>query len=126
MEQYARTQPAESQQARAARQPGSVQVLHSESRVLLVLTGEAAASMDAQMVEAVHDVADRDLPIDLETRQVTFIDSSAIALLVYLAHRVPHPMRFIQPSEPVRFLMDITQLDEQAEVLDHDPGFDGA
>jgi len=120
------THPAESELARAARHPGSVQVLHSGSRVRLVLTGEVDASMNAQMVEAVHDVADRDLPIDVETRQVTFIDSSAIALLVYLAHRVPHPMRFIQPSEPVRFLMDITQLDEQAEVLDHDPGFDGA
>lgn len=120
------TYPAGSEQAQDARTPGSVEVIGSAARVRLVLAGEVDASMNAQMVEAVNDVADRGVPIDVDTRDVTFIDSSVIALLVYLASRVAQPIRFIQPSEPVRFLMDITQLDEQVDVLDHDPGPDEA
>lgn len=118
------TYPAGSDQLRAARHPGALEVLEAGSRVRLVLTGEVDASMNSLMVDAVNDVADRGLPIDVDTREVTFIDSAAIALLMYLSVRVPQRMRFIQPSDPVRFLMEITGLEDQVDILEYDPRLD--
>ena len=57
-------------------------------------------------------------PIEIDTLAVSFVDSTVIAVFAALAHRQPGRLRFINPSESVRFLLDLTQLAQIIEVID--------
>lgn len=104
-------------------QGGSVSVLSSPFRVLLVFSGQMDGSLNAELADAVTKAQQQGLPVDVDTRAVTFMDSSVIAMVAYLVYRLPHRVRFIQPPQLVRFLLEVTNIGELVDVLDHDPGF---
>jgi anti-sigma B factor antagonist len=105
--------------------PGSSAVLTSATRVRLVLAGEVDISMNDELMEASSELEQIGLPIDVDVRNVTFMDSSVIAVLARLTHRVPAQLRIIEPPDVVRFLLEVTKIGELVEVLEVDPGFPG-
>ncbi|MFD1504958.1 STAS domain-containing protein [Georgenia yuyongxinii] len=105
--------------------PGSAAVLTSATQARLVLAGEVDVSMNDELMEASTELEQTGLPIDVDVRHVTFMDSSVIAVLARLTHRVPSRLRLIEPPDVVRFLLDVTKIGELVEVLDADPGFPG-
>ncbi|MCM3661536.1 STAS domain-containing protein [Georgenia satyanarayanai] len=100
---------------------GTAAVLFSAARVRLALAGEVDLMCLAEVEEACRDAKSYDLPIDLDVRNITFMDSSVLALIFTLA--VASPVRVIGPNELVRFLFDVTGLSTRVEMLDEDPGF---
>ncbi|TRW46122.1 STAS domain-containing protein [Georgenia yuyongxinii] len=102
--------------------PGSAAVLTSATRARLVLAGEVDVSMNDELMEASSELEQTGLPIDVDVRHVTFMDSSVIAVLARLTHRVPSRLRIIEPPDVVRFLLDVTRIGELVEVVDADPG----
>lgn len=105
---------------------GSVAVLTSPTRTRLVLAGELDISHNRELREAVRSVLALDLPVDVDMRNLTFMDSSALAAFSRLAYRSSARPRLIQPPDVVVFLLEVTAMGDVVEVLDHDPGFPGA
>src|SRR5690625_7063420 len=87
---------------------GTVAVLISPHRVRLVLAGEVDASTEAELSEAVTEVLGLGLPVDIDVRNVTFMDSSAISGIARLSVQLGHRPRLIAPPESVRFLLSVT------------------
>lgn len=104
---------------------GSVAVLTSPTRTRLVLAGELDISHNRELREAVRSVLALDLPVDVDMRNLTFMDSSALAAFSRLAYRSSARPRLIQPPDVVVFLLEVTAMGDVVEVLDHDPGFPG-
>jgi anti-anti-sigma factor len=103
-----------------APEPGSVALIVSADRVRLVLAGELDLSTKAELVEAVQEAARYDQPVEVDTRDVTFMDSSALAALARLIQLTDHRPVFIDPPEPVSFLLHVTRIGELVDVVDHD------
>jgi anti-anti-sigma factor len=108
---------------RPAGDRGSVAVLTSPSRTRLVLAGELDISHNRELREAVRSVLSLALPVDVDMRNLTFMDSSALAAFSRLAYRSTTRPRLIQPPDVVVFLLEVTAMGDVVEVLDHDPGF---
>jgi anti-sigma B factor antagonist len=104
-------------------QEGSVSVLTTPSRVRIVLSGPVDASMSDELTAATREAAQTRVPVEIDTRNVTFMDSTVIAAVAHLANRVRYPLRFIEPPDHVRFLLEVTQVGDVVDVIDHDPGF---
>ncbi|GAA1624643.1 STAS domain-containing protein [Georgenia ruanii] len=104
---------------------GWVSVLASEERTRLLLAGELDDSLTADLTEAVDLAVRRGLPVDIDARGLTFMDSSSVATLTRLAARLPARARLIEPPELLLFLLEVTKLDQAMDVLDKDPGFEG-
>lgn len=105
---------------------GSVHALLGSRRTRLVLSGEIDVSMSADLTEAIAVAEQAGLPVEVDARHVTFMDSSGVALLARLASRTPGRLALIQPPDVVRFLLEVTRIGELVDVLDADPGFDPA
>jgi anti-anti-sigma factor len=110
---------------RRAHEVGWVSLLASETQTRLVLAGELDESVTRDLAEAVDLAVRRELPVDIDARNVTFMDSSSVATLTRLAARLPSRPRLIEPPELLRFLLEVTKLDEAMDVLEEDPGFEG-
>lgn len=102
---------------------GGVSLLTSRSRARLILTGEVDGSLQSELSEAVAEAVRLGLAVEVDTRTVSFMDSSAITLLARLNTRVPGRLQFIDPPELVHFLLQVTRLAESVDVLPTDPGF---
>lgn len=107
-------------------QPGSVQVVVQGQRTRIVLTGEIDADLGPDLQEATSDAEATGLPIDIDTRHVTFMDSSGIAFLARIATRSGSRTRVLHPPETVRFLLEVTRIGELLEVVDPDASDDAA
>ena len=101
-------------------EPGSVAVVLAEARVRLVLAGELDLAFKAELLEAVREAVRHDRPVEVDTRHVTFMDSSALAALSGLIHRTGHRPIFISPPDMVRFLLQVTRIGELVDVIDDD------
>lgn len=106
-------------------EPPSVSVLVSATHTRLVLAGEMDLTAQKELEEAVGEVLARGLPVEIDTRNVQFMDSSVLASLGRLAQQLPGRPTLIEPPELVRFLLDVTKLSDVVEVVDSDPGFPG-
>ncbi|UNX55276.1 STAS domain-containing protein [Georgenia sp. TF02-10] len=104
---------------------GSVSVLLAPTRSRIVLAGEVDVAIQGELGEACDEVIRRSVPVDLDVRHVTFMDSSAVALIARLAYRMGTPPRLIQPPDVVTFLLDVTKIGDVVEVVEVDPGLDG-
>ena len=102
---------------------GAATLRTAPTGVRLVLVGETDASMSRDLARLVRDAVDSDLPVEVDTRGVTFMDSSVVAELARLAHMLNIRPLFVQPPELVRFLLSVTRVDDLVDILDHDPGF---
>lgn len=99
-------------------QPGSVQVVVQGQRTRIVLSGEIDADLGPDLQEATSDAEATGLPVDIDTRHVTFMDSSGIAFLARIATRSGSRTRVLHPPEAVRFLLEVTRIGELLEVVD--------
>ncbi|WP_240645732.1 STAS domain-containing protein [Georgenia sp. SYP-B2076] len=108
--------------AMAGVETGSVHVMVSATRTRIVLSGEVDVALASDLAEAVHDAERAGLPVEIDARHVTFMDSSGVTMLARLAHRAGR-LTMIQPPDVVRFLLEVTRIGEVIDVLDVDPGF---
>jgi anti-sigma B factor antagonist len=100
---------------------GGVQISFLADRSRLELSGEVDARLNAELARATNLLAERGLTVDIETRDLTFVDSSVIALVAHLANRLRARVRFLAPTQQVRFLLDLTQVGELVDVVDPEP-----
>lgn len=97
--------------------PGSVHTLLDPQRTRLVLSGEIDVAVTEELTEAVTEAESAGLPVDVDARHVTFMDSSGIALLARLATRTPGRLTLIQPPDVVQFLLDVTKIGDLVDVV---------
>ncbi|MCP6341434.1 STAS domain-containing protein, partial [Klebsiella pneumoniae] len=76
---------------RTAHEVGWVSVLGSEARTRLVLSGELDESVFPDLAAAVDLAVTRGVPVDIDARSTTFMDSSTVVTLARLAARLTHP-----------------------------------
>ncbi|WP_152231709.1 STAS domain-containing protein [Georgenia ruanii] len=95
----------------------------SSSRTRLVLSGEVDVALSGDLTEAVTEAERAGLPVEIDARHVTFMDSSGVSMLARLAHRTPGRLTMIEPPDVVRFLLGVTRIGEVVDVVDVDPGF---
>ena len=107
----------------AGAETGSVHVMVSPTRTRIVLSGEVDVGLASELTEAVSDAERAGLPVEIDARHITFMDSSGVTMLARLAHRTPGRLAMIQPPDVVRFLLEVTRIGELIDVLDTDPGF---
>jgi len=105
---------------------GSAAVLTTGERTRLVLAGEVDASMNDELATCTTEITRLNGPLDVDLRNVTFMDSSVLAVLARLTQRLSDPVRVIGASESVRFLLELTHLSEVVEMHDEFPDADGA
>ncbi|GAA4430430.1 hypothetical protein GCM10023169_33860 [Georgenia halophila] len=105
---------------------GEVMLRSTDGRVRLVLTGEIDASLAPRLSSATAEALARELPIDIHTRSVTFMDSSALTYLARMASTYqPRRLTFVDPSDVVLFLLDVTKVGDVVEVVERDRGMAG-
>ena len=103
---------------------GHVAVLTTTGRCLLVLAGEVDISLEPELSEDVTEVLALGHPVDIDTRNVHFMDSSAVSSIARLSVQLGHRPRLIAPPESVRFLLSVTGVSEDVDIVEDDPGFD--
>ena len=106
---------------RGAGGAGSVHTLLDPDRTRLVLSGEIDVALTDELTEAVTDAETAGLPVEVDARHVTFMDSSGIALLARLANRTPGRLSLIKPPDVVRFLLEVTRIGDLVDVIDSEP-----
>lgn len=107
---------------------GTAAVMTADDRTRLILSGPIDLSMVGEFSEAVTECLQRALPLDVDLRHVTFMDSSGVATLARLLTKdsPAQPVRMIKPPDMVQFLLDVTGLSDKVEILTTDPGFPAA
>ena len=104
--------------------PGSVHVILGSRKTRVVLTGEVDAELGQDLLEASADAEASGLPVEVDVRNVTFMDSTGVAFLARLASRSPQQLVLIKPPDLVRFLIEVTSIREVLRVVEEDPGVD--
>lgn len=97
---------------------GSVHVLIDPDRVHVVLTGEVDAGTAAELATASAEALEAGLPIAIDCRYVTFMDSTGIGFLARLAARSPRRVRLLHPPAMVRFLLETVRIHELVDVVE--------
>ena len=105
-----------SDDARAPAERGSVHTLFNDDRTRIVLSGEIDVSVNAELVDAIAEAEAAGVPTEVDTRHVTFIDSSGVAMLARLASRTPDTLKVLDPPEVLTFLLEITRIGELVQV----------
>lgn len=105
----------------ARAEAGSVHVIVTPGRTRVVLCGDIDAAVGEDLVEASSDAEAAGQPVEVDARQVTFMDSSGLALIARLSMRCPGRLRVIGPPDVVRFLILVT-IDDMVDIVDDVPG----
>ncbi|MFH5824488.1 STAS domain-containing protein [Georgenia sp. AZ-5] len=101
---------------------GPARLVVSAGQTRLVLSGELDTSCAAELAAAVNKAVEiGQFPVQVDARRVTFMDSSALSMLAYLAHRTDSRLAMIQPPDLVRSLLEVTSIDEVVDIVEHDP-----
>lgn len=106
------------------REPGGVHVLTTGDHVRVVLAGDVDAALAPELLEAAAEVVAADLPVQVDTRNVTFMDSSGVAFLARLAGGSKTPPVVLDPPDHVQFLLEITAIGKMLDL--RGPGDDGS
>jgi len=96
---------------------GEVRLVLEVERARLVLRGEVDARLSPRFREVISRLLANPVPVDVETVEVTFVDSAAIAMIAHLARQLPASVRFLAPTPQVRFLLELTQVEDLVEVV---------
>lgn len=102
----------------AEHQPGAVQVLFDQGRTRIVLSGDVDAHLEADLLEALAAAQEAQAPVDVDTRNITFMDSTGLGFLAGLASRVKREVSVLDPPPPVRFLVGLTKVNTLVRVVD--------
>jgi len=101
-----------------------VHVLLDQDRTLVVLAGDVDASLAPDLIDASSDVAEAGNPVRIDTRNVTFMDSTGVSFLARVAVGTRSRPVLLDPPDHVRFLLDITAIGDLVDV--EDPSLPGA
>jgi len=102
--------------ARSWHEHGTVAVLTTEGSVRLVLSGPIDQLCSGDLNEAVKEAIAAGLPVEIDTRNVTFMDSSVVVALHTLSQACPLRATFIKPTDLVRFLLQVTHLGDSVKI----------
>lgn len=105
-------------------EPGSVHTIAGSERLRIVLTGEVDADLGPELLEATKTAEMLGLPVEVDVRHVTFMDSSGVAFLARLTTRSAYRVRLIHVPPTVRFLLEVTRIGELLDLVEEDAGFD--
>jgi anti-anti-sigma factor len=103
-----------------ASEPGAVQVLVGEDRVRIVLSGDIDSDLGDDLVEATTEAERHDVPIEVDTHHVTFMDSAGVAFLARLSIRSKYRVRLLRVPPTVKFLLEVTRIGELVDVAADD------
>jgi anti-sigma B factor antagonist len=95
---------------------GTFAVLTNHGCVRLVLCGSIDQRCVVDLQEAVLETVRTGLPVEVDTRHVTFMDSAGVGALASLVGLTVHRVTFIEPAEVVRFLLQVTHLGAAVEI----------
>lgn len=104
--------------------PGTVQLFCSSRHSRLVLSGDLDEQVARELGAAVNEAVAAGRPVQVDARQVRFMNSSALAMLARLAQRCEARPVVISPPEILRFLLEVTRVGELVSVAEEDPGFE--
>ena len=104
--------------SRRGSEPGSVHVLLDPDRTLVVLAGDVDATLAPDLIDASSEVADAGNPVRIDTRNVTFMDSTGVSFLARVAVGTGGRPVLLDPPDHVRFLLDITAIGDLVDVED--------
>ncbi len=107
-----------------AAEPGAVHVLLGGNTTRVVLSGDIDAELAPYLVEAAAEVIEAGQPVEVDTRHVTFMDSTGVAFLARLAAASTQPPVVLSPPEEVRFLLEITRIGDLVEINDREQSSD--
>ncbi|MDO5727617.1 MAG: STAS domain-containing protein [Bowdeniella nasicola] len=104
---------------------GEASVVATGGRTRLILAGDIDLQMVRELNEAIAECEARALPLDIDMRHVTFMDSAGVATFARMitANTPLTPVRLLKPPRVVRYLFDITGLMASVELLEEDPAF---
>lgn len=106
-------------------EPGSVSVLLDDDHTLVVLAGDVDATLAPDLVQAATEVRDTCRAVRVDTRHVTFMDSTGVSFLARLSVAgVGRPV-LVDPPDHVRFLLEITAIGDLVDVEASTPGTPG-
>jgi len=94
-----------------------VTVLATGAGARLVLTGEVDIGMNAKLNAAVAELEQLGMPVEVHTRDVTYLDTSVMAILARLASRSEQRITLVDPPALVRFLMLVAQLEDVVDII---------
>ncbi|GAB2619402.1 hypothetical protein GCM10027067_34130 [Pseudactinotalea suaedae] len=83
----------------------------------LVLTGEVDIGMNAELHAAVTELEQLGMPVEVHTRDVTYIDTSVMAILARLASRNDQRITLVDPPALVQFLLLVAQLEDVVDIV---------
>ncbi len=102
--------------ARRGSEPGSVHVLLDPDSTLVVLAGDVDATLAPDLIDASSDVAEAGNPVRIDTRNVTFMDSTGVSFLARVAVGTGGRPVLLDPPDHVQFLLDITAIGDLVDV----------
>lgn len=97
---------------------GSVELVLGPDRSLLRLEGVVDAELNQELAGAFLTAARRGLPAEVDARGTTFVDSTLIGAIAHLAHQLPAEVTVVDPPEQVRFLLQVSEVEQLVTVLD--------
>jgi anti-sigma B factor antagonist len=97
---------------------GSVHVSVGPGCTRVTLAGEIDTELAADLREATTQAEDPGLPIEVDAREVTFMDSTGGAFLARLAIRNSTRVRLVGAPPEVRFLLEVTRIGDLLDVVD--------
>lgn len=103
---------------------GEASVVATGERTRLILAGDIDLQMVSELNEAIDECERRAAPLDIDMRNVTFMDSAGIATFArMISGECPvMPIRLIKAPRVVRYLFEVTGLAASVEMLEEDPG----
>lgn len=93
-------------------------VSEEAGRLVVEVSGELDVATSPLLRAAVAELADRDLPIVLDTAAVSFMDSTGLGALLTLRRDPTVGTRLVlrRPSDAVRRVLDLTRTDGLFEI----------
>ena len=101
-------------------EPGAVQVILGADHARVILSGDVDSELADELTEAAAEAEAHHLPIEVDARHVTFMDSAGVAFLARLAARSEHRVRVLRVPPTVRFLLEVTRIGELVDLAADD------
>lgn len=89
-----------------------IALTRQDGHVRLVLAGDIDATVKGQLSDALDAAAHPALPVEVDCSGVTFIDSTGLSALFWLANVTPEPPRLVRVPRTMRDLLTLTGMED--------------